>query len=39
MFCKKCGVQLGENGICPKCGYVYEPMYKEYMNYRERRAW
>ena len=32
MFCKKCGVQLGENGICPKCGYVYEPMYKEYMD-------
>ncbi len=32
MFCKKCGVPLGENGICPKCGYVYEPMYKEYMD-------
>ena len=32
MFCRKCGVQLGENGICPKCGFVYEPMYKEYMD-------
>ena len=32
MYCKKCGTQLSENGSCSNCGYVYEPMYNNYIH-------
>lgn len=24
MYCKYCGTELGKDGLCPKCGIVFE---------------